>query len=113
VGDCATLEEFPETPKAGVYAVRQAPVLWHNLLAAAAGRTGRIYSPQSQFLSILNTADGRALLYYKGFVSHSRWAWRLKNWIDRRFMAKYQQLAEGESGNFPRPSSPARGPLHP
>ncbi|HEX9688438.1 MAG TPA: FAD-dependent oxidoreductase, partial [Thermoanaerobaculia bacterium] len=27
VGDCATMTEFPETPKAGVYAVRQGPLL--------------------------------------------------------------------------------------
>ena len=36
--------------------------------------------------------DGRALLDYKGIVSHSRWAWRLKDRIDRRFMARYQRL---------------------
>ena len=49
-------------------------------------------TPQRGFLSILNPGDGRALLDYKGVVSHSRWAWRLKDWVDRRFMARYQEL---------------------
>lgn len=93
VGDCGTLASHPETPKAGVYAVREAPVLWASLRAALTGGAGGApprYTPQRGFLSILNTGDGRALLDYKGIVSHSRWAWRLKAAIDRRFMARYQ-----------------------
>jgi selenide,water dikinase len=91
-GDCATLADFPETPKAGVYAVRHAPVLWRSLQAAVLGGAPPRYRPQSSFLSILNSADGRALLRWKGVVSHSRWAWWLKDWIDRRFMRRYQRL---------------------
>lgn len=89
VGDCATLLEHPKTPKAGVYAVRQGPVLWRSLLAALGEGHPPRYDPQSGFLSILNTADGKALLRYKGVVSHSRWGWKLKDWIDRRFMDRY------------------------
>ena len=92
VGDCGTLASHPETPKAGVYAVREGPVLWQSLKAAMAGGEPPRYVPQKGFLSILNTGDGRALLDYKGLVSHSRWAWRLKDRIDRRFMARYQRL---------------------
>jgi pyridine nucleotide-disulfide oxidoreductase family protein len=92
VGDCGTLASHPETPKAGVYAVREAPVLWESLKAAVRGGEPPRYQPQRGFLSILNTGDGRALLDYKGVVSHSRWAWRLKDRIDRRFMARYQGL---------------------
>ncbi len=91
-GDCGTLASRPETPKAGVYAVREAPVLWESLKAAVQGGEPPRYRPQRGFLSILNTADGRALLDYKGIVSHSRWAWRLKDRVDRRFMARYQGL---------------------
>jgi selenide,water dikinase len=91
VGDCGTLASHPETPKAGVYAVREAPVLWASLKAAVTGGEPPRYRPQRGFLSILNTGDGRALLDYKGVVSHSRWAWRLKDAIDRRFMARYQE----------------------
>ena len=91
-GDCGTLADHPETPKAGVYAVREGPVLWESLKAAVQGGEPPRYEPQHGFLSILNTGDGRALLDYKGIVSHSRWAWRLKDKIDRRFMARYQEL---------------------
>jgi pyridine nucleotide-disulfide oxidoreductase family protein len=90
-GDCGTLARHPETPKAGVYAVREGPVLWASLRVAVRGGEPPRYEPQHGFLSILNTGDGRALLDYKGVVSHSRWAWRLKDRIDRRFMARYQK----------------------
>jgi pyridine nucleotide-disulfide oxidoreductase family protein len=90
-GDCGTLARHPETPKAGVYAVREGPVLWASLRAAVRGGEPPRYEPQQGFLSILNTGDGKALLDYKGVVSHSRWAWWLKDRIDRRFMARYQR----------------------
>ena len=93
-GDCVTMVEFPDTPKAGVYSVRQGPVLWSSLEGTIEGTTLPRYRPQSGFLSILNTADGRALLAYKGRASHSRWAFLLKDWIDRRFMARYQRLID-------------------
>jgi pyridine nucleotide-disulfide oxidoreductase family protein len=93
-GDCGTLASHPETPKAGVYAVREGPVLWQSLKAAIQGGEPPRYEPQRGFLSILNTGDGRALLDYRGIVSHSRWAWRLKDGIDRRFLARYQGLAK-------------------
>ncbi len=89
-GDCVTLVSRPDTPKAGVYAVREGPILWRSLLAALDGGTPPRYEPQSSFLSLLNTGDGKALLRYKGVVSHSRWAWRLKDRIDRGFMARYR-----------------------
>jgi selenide,water dikinase len=92
VGDCGTLASRPATPKAGVYAVREAPILWRNLLATARGQPLTAYDPQRGFLSILNTCDGRALLRYKGLISWSRWAWRLKDRIDRGFMRRYQSL---------------------
>jgi selenide,water dikinase len=89
-GDCGTLASHPATPKAGVYAVREAPFLWGSLVAALSGGPAPRYRPQQGFLSLLNTADGRALLSYRGIVSHGRGAWRLKDWIDRRFVARYR-----------------------
>lgn len=93
-GDCATLIDYPETPKAGVYAVRQGPILWESLMATLEGREPPRYRPQTGFLSILNTGDGKSLLSYKGLVSYSRWAWWVKDGIDRRFMWKYRSLLD-------------------
>jgi pyridine nucleotide-disulfide oxidoreductase family protein len=92
-GDCATLADHPETAKAGVYAVRQGPVLARNLRAALGAGRAVPYVPQRTFLSLLNTADGRALLRWHGVVSHSRVAWWLKDHIDRRFVRRYRVSA--------------------
>jgi NADH dehydrogenase FAD-containing subunit len=91
-GDCATLVDRPELAKAGVYAVREAPVLWRSLAAALGGGEPPRYEPQSSFLALVNTGDGRALLRWGRLVAHGRWAWWLKDWIDRRFMRRYQRL---------------------
>lgn len=88
-GDCATMIPHPDLPKAGVYAVRQGPVLARNLRAAARGQPLRAYRPQARFLALLNTGDGRAILSYGPFAARGRWAWRLKDWIDRRFIAQF------------------------
>ncbi len=88
-GDCAALASYPELAKAGVHAVRQGPVLAHNLRAAARGGRLQVYTPQRRFLSLLNTGDGRAIFSYPGLAWRGRLAWRLKDRIDRAFVAKY------------------------
>jgi pyridine nucleotide-disulfide oxidoreductase family protein len=89
-GDCASLVTDPRLPKAGVYAVRQGPVLAHNLKARAAGRPLGLYRPQRDFLSLLNLGDGRAIAVKWGLSAEGRWAWRLKDVIDRRFVRRYR-----------------------
>jgi selenide,water dikinase len=85
-GDCATLLEYPGTPKAGVYAVRQAPVLAANLRAHSSGGPMRDYRPQDDFLTLLNMGNGRALGSKRGISFSGRWVMALKDRIDRRFM---------------------------
>lgn len=88
-GDVADIEGVL-VPKAGVYAVRQAPILWKNLKRHFAGKPLVEYRPQKKFLSLMSCGDGTAILDYKGFTSHSGWAWMLKDWIDRRWIKRFR-----------------------
>lgn len=92
VGDCASLEGS-ELPKAGVYAVRQGPVLARNLDRKARGLPLAPYRPQSDFLTLLNLGDGRAIAGKWDVAFEGRWVFALKDRIDRRFMRRFQVLA--------------------
>lgn len=86
VGDCAAMTATPR-PKAGVYAVRQAPVLWNNLRCALAGTGGqRPYRPQRDYLKLVSLGGQSALGERFGIALAAPWLWRLKDRIDRRFM---------------------------
>ncbi|MCZ6507423.1 MAG: FAD-dependent oxidoreductase, partial [Acidobacteria bacterium] len=102
VGDCATLKDYPDTPKAGVFAVRQGPYLTDNLRSAAAGKPLREYKPQGDFLILLNLGDGSALGAKWGVSFEGRWVMRLKDRIDKKFMRRFQVLDDtGEAlGEF-------------
>lgn len=89
-GDCVDLVSAPWVPKSGVYAVRQGPVLAHNLLAYFTGGTARRYEPQRQALAILDLADGTACAARGPLWWRSRWMRWVKDAIDRRFIAKYR-----------------------
>ncbi|MFM8797209.1 MAG: FAD-dependent oxidoreductase [Betaproteobacteria bacterium] len=86
-GDCA--QWHTPLPKAGVYAVRMGAVLTHNLRAALTGATLQPYTPQSTYLSLLSTADGRAIASRGRLSLSGRWAWRWKDRIDRRFVRRF------------------------
>ncbi len=88
VGDCAEWEV--PLPKAGVYAVRMGPVLTHNLRAALEGRALHDYEPQSRFLALLATADGRAIASRGRLSAEGRWLWRWKDHIDRGFLRRFE-----------------------
>jgi selenide,water dikinase len=97
VGDCATLVDAPWVPKAGVYAVRQGPVLTENLRRYLAGRTDlESYRPQRDFLTLLNLGDGTAIGAKWGRVFSGPRVLRLKDRIDRKFMARFQALTADE-----------------
>lgn len=89
VGDSGTLESNP-TDKAGVFAVRQGPILWNNLQNAIAGKPLIEYWPQKSYLKLINYGDGRAIAEYKGRSLVGSWAWWLKDRIDGKFMAMFQ-----------------------
>lgn len=88
-GDVASLTGC-DVPKAGVFAVRQAPVLAENLERLLCGsKSLRPYVPQRRFLSILALGERRAVAAWGKWAAEGRWVWRWKNSIDRKFMARY------------------------
>lgn len=89
-GDCIGIAGHPGLAKAGVYAVRESPVLAHNLRAALHGGLPLRYRPQKTYLALMNSADGRALWCWHALGGHSRLAWLLKDRIDRGFMRRYR-----------------------
>jgi hypothetical protein len=64
----------------------------HNLRAYFAGMPLKVYKPQRHSLSLIGTADGRAIASYGSSAAHSALFWRWKNWIDRRFMRQFAKL---------------------
>lgn len=88
-GDIAHLAHAPR-PKAGVYAVREAPFLAHNLRVALSG-TGRMraYQPQRDYLKLISTGDRHAVADKFGLPLDGAWLWRWKDRIDRKFMAMF------------------------
>lgn len=92
VGDTASIVG-QRLPRAGVYAVREGPVLWENVQRIFDGRGLVPYEPQRGFLSLLSTGDGQAIAEYKGFSGRGRWAWKWKDYIDRKFMRMYQDYS--------------------
>lgn len=88
VGDCAAFTPSP-LPKAGVYAVRQGPILTSNLIATLNGRSLRPFKPQHRFLSILATGGRHAVASRGALFAAGKWVWYWKNHIDRKFMARF------------------------
>jgi hypothetical protein len=83
----------------GVFGVRGAPVLRHNLMAAAAGTSCREFRPQRVWLSILNLGNGEGLLSWGPLWWQGRVSMWLKDRLDRRFMEKYRGRGGAETGS--------------
>ena len=102
VGDCAHLSHAPR-PKAGVFAVREAPVLFHNLRAALSGGGMKAFRPQKDYLKLISLGEKSALADKWGVMWHGAALWRLKDRIDRRFMDRFRAL---EPMAVPAPKGP-------
>ena len=76
--------------KAGVFAVRQGPVLAENLFRICRGQPLRRYRPQSAALALIATGARHAVAARGSFAAEGGWLWWLKDGIDRRFMRRYR-----------------------
>lgn len=109
-GDIASQLNHPR-PKAGVFAVRQAPVLAHNLRAVLLGKPLRKHRPQQRFLSLVSLGDRQATADKGPLCATGNWVWRWKDAIDRKFMARFEQLPTAmPRGNWGSVEEPVTAP---
>ncbi len=103
-GDCAHMIHAPR-PKAGVFAVRQATVLAHNLRAALSGGRLRAFRPQRDYLKLVSLGGKSALADKWGLALEGAALWRLKDRIDQRFMRMFHHLPVMPPPALPRPAA--------
>lgn len=91
-GDIAQQYNNPR-PHAGVFAVRQGPVLFRNLQSKLKNQSLELHRPQRYFLGILALGNKYAIAHRRFWPAlQGSWVWRWKDVIDRRFIAKFSDL---------------------
>jgi NADH dehydrogenase FAD-containing subunit len=90
-GDCIYFQNHPLN-KVGVYAVRENPVLYHNLKAALEEAPLTAFEPGGEYLLIFNMGDGTGIFHRSGISFGGKLAFAIKNHIDRRFMRQFQAI---------------------
>lgn len=86
-GDCASL---PGTPRNGVYAVRQGPILAANLRAALLGEPFQHFVPQRHALALLADGQGGALMSWAGLTAEGRLLGLWKDRLDQGFISRHR-----------------------
>ena len=90
-GDCIYFQDQP-LDKVGVYAVRQNPVLYHNVVARLEGRRLTPFDPGGDYLLIFNLGCGIGVLKKRWLEFGGRPAFMVKDYIDRKFMRRFQSF---------------------
>jgi pyridine nucleotide-disulfide oxidoreductase family protein len=90
VGDISTRMDRP-LARSGVYAVRAGPALATNLAAAVAGQPLKEHQPPARTLNLIACGDRYAVASWGDFSAQGRWVWWIKDWIDRRFIARFRK----------------------
>ncbi|MDA7425721.1 selenide, water dikinase SelD [Thalassococcus lentus] len=103
VGDCAHMSASPR-PKAGVFAVRQAPTLLNNLRATLSDAGGlKPYVPQRDYLKLISLGKKSALADRFGLKLSGPLLWKWKDRIDQAFMEKFRTLPQMPPPDLPWP----------
>ena len=84
--------------RSGVHAVRAGPVLAHNLLAVSGGGPLQAYAPRHSALYLLACGPRHAIASWGAWSAEGAWVWRWKDWIDRRFMRRFQRPETASAG---------------
>jgi NADH dehydrogenase FAD-containing subunit len=92
-GDCIYFHAAP-LDKVGVYAVRQNPVIYHNLMATLDGAPLTAFEPGGGYLLIFNLGDGTGIFHKGRLCFGGRIAFAIKDYIDRKFMRSFQAAAQ-------------------
>jgi len=90
-GDCIYFQEHP-LDKVGVYAVRQNPVLFRNIMARLTGGELMPFDPGGDYLLIFNLGGGVGVLKKRWLEFGGRPAFIVKDYIDRKFMKEFQAI---------------------
>ena len=90
-GDCIYFKDQP-LDKVGVYAVRENPVLYHNLMAYLDGEPLMPFDPGGDYLLIFNLGGREGVLQKRWLTFGGRLAFLIKDYIDMRFMRKFQSI---------------------
>ena len=91
VGDCAHMP-FAPRPKAGVFAVRAAPILYENLRGVLTEGKLRSFRPQKSYLKLISLGGKSAMAEKYGLAPAAPLLWQWKDRIDRAFMDKLDEL---------------------
>ena len=101
VGDCAHMP-FAPRPKAGVFAVRAAPVLYDNLRAVLSGGRLKPFKPQKSYLKLISLGGKSAMAEKYGLALAAPLLWQWKDRIDRAFMDKLDDLPVMQPPTLPK-----------
>lgn len=90
-GDCIHFQPQP-LDKVGVYAVRENPILYNNLMATLNGEKLQTFDPGGKYLLIYNLGGGVGILCKWSIIFSGKLAFTIKDYIDRKFIKAFQRV---------------------
>ena len=84
--------------RSGVHAVRAGPVLASNLLAVLESAPLRAFRPRPNSLYLLACGPRHAIASWGPWSVSGAWVWHWKDWIDRRFIGRFERSGPSPDG---------------